>query len=177
MAKSHRQRHCQYDSSTTSPHGQVTSAMTLRLDQHRLGSAVTSRTQQRYRQQNSAAPSPAWLGSSVASITWPLHRTMAKSPRQPRHQYDSTTLSPAWLDNYIAPWPSYLDSAVTSMTRWNHRQHDSASILRHDQAIMAAPSPTWLGSTVASMTRQGHHATAWSSTSIIYNFNGKQTRC
>jgi hypothetical protein len=56
------------------------------------GSVITSRTQHHHCHHDSisilhrskvapAAPSPTWLGSTIASMTWHLHRTVAKSPR------------------------------------------------------------------------------------------------
>jgi hypothetical protein len=40
-----------------------------------------------------AAPPPAWLDSTVDSMTQHLHRTTAKSPRQCHRQHDSTLTS------------------------------------------------------------------------------------
>jgi hypothetical protein len=94
------------------------------------------------------APLPAWLVSTVASLTQHLHNGVAKSPRQCHCKHYSTTPSPAWLDIYIAQWPSRLSSVVASMTRQHHRRHDSASTLHHDQVASTAPLPTWLGSSM-----------------------------
>jgi hypothetical protein len=85
-----------------------------------LGSDIAPRPRsprQRCHQQDSTAPSPAWLDCTVVSMTRYLHRAMAKMPWQRHHQHDSVEPSPAWLHIHIAPRPSHHDSTVASMTR------------------------------------------------------------
>jgi hypothetical protein len=68
------------------------------------GSTVTSMTRQHYHQHDStsisrcdqvvsAAPSPAWLTSTIASMTRLLHHAMAKSPQQHHRQHSSIVSS------------------------------------------------------------------------------------
>jgi hypothetical protein len=47
----------------------------------------------------------------------------------------------------------------------------------HRQQNSAAPLSAWSGSTIASMTQHQRHTSAWSPTSMMYDFSGKQTRC
>jgi hypothetical protein len=114
------------------------------MRQH-LDGLISGATQPYHSQYNPwvAAPSPAWLGSTIISMTQHLHCATIKSPWQHHHRHDLAALSPAWLGINIASWPS----------------------------PPAAPSPAWLriyitlwpsspGSAVTSMTRHLHHATA-----------------
>jgi hypothetical protein len=73
-----RQHYHQHDSTSTSRHGQVTSAALLL----------------------------AWLSSIVASMTRHLHHVMTMSPQQLRRQHDSAALSPAWFGIYIVSRPT-----------------------------------------------------------------------
>jgi hypothetical protein len=109
----------------------------------------------------------------IGSMTRHLHHIMVKSPRQRYRQHDLVALLSAWLDIFIAGF----DSAVTSMTRQHRRQHDSAAPLSAWLNIYIASWPSHLGSTVASTTWQRHHTSTWLSTSMIYDFSGKQTCC
>jgi hypothetical protein len=113
----------------------------------------------------SVAPSPTWLGSTVASITQHLHHAVAKSHRQCHRQHDSATPSPAWLDIYTTPslldiyttpllaWLGstvismtwYLHNTIASMTRQHCGQHDSVSTMHRNQvdSIAPSPAPSW----------------------------------
>jgi hypothetical protein len=92
------QRHCRYDSAVLSP---------VRLDLYitprssHLDSAVARMTRQHCRQHDSAStschgqvastvPSLALLNGIIASMTWPLHRVVAKSMQQLHRHHDIT---------------------------------------------------------------------------------------
>jgi hypothetical protein len=139
-------------------HHATTSITSVASSPAGLDSAVVSSAQQHHHQHDSVAPSPAWLSSTIASMTRHLYCTVAKLPRQRRHQHDLVALSPAWLDIYIMQRPSHHDSVITSMTRQHCHQHDSASTSHSGQVASAMLSPAWLGSIIASMTRHLHRA-------------------
>jgi hypothetical protein len=86
---------------------------------------------------NLAAPSPAWLGSDIASQPSCIDSAIAYMTRQ---QHCATT-------NIASPAPSlaWLSSTIASMTQQHHHQHDLVVATCHDQRR--------LGSTVASMTQ------------------------
>jgi hypothetical protein len=110
-----------------------------------------------------------WCGSvtsTVTSMTQHLHRVMTKLARQCRRQHVSVSPSPAGLGNVITSRTRCLHCAVTKLPQQHRHQQDSS-----------VPSSTWLNSTITSTTRHRHHTTSWSSTSTIYDFRGKQTRC
>jgi hypothetical protein len=50
------------------------------------------------------APSPAWLGSTVANMTQHLCHTVAKSSWQRHYQHDLTTPFLAWHNKDITQW-------------------------------------------------------------------------
>jgi hypothetical protein len=99
---------------------------------------------------------PAWLDSTVASMTRYLHHTTVKLPRQHRYQHDSVSTSrhdqvasaapsPAWLSSTVASMSQYLYHTTVKSPRQRHRQHNLAVTSRHCQH--------WLGSAITSMTQ------------------------
>jgi hypothetical protein len=108
-----RQWHRQHDSAMTLCHGQVSSVATSHHAQHCLDSAVTSR--------DSAVPSPAGLGTTVASMTRHLHYAAAKSPQQCHRQHNSISTSCRVQVTSVVPSSARLGSTITSMTRHLHR--------------------------------------------------------
>jgi hypothetical protein len=150
-----QQCHRQHDSTSTSHHDQVTLA----------------------------TPSPAWLESTVTSMTWHLNRVVTMLPRQHHRQYDSTSISRrghvsseaplhAWLDIYIASQPCHLDNAVASMTRQHRHKHDSTSISRCDQVTLVAPLLTQLSSDITQQLDHQHqrHAILMASRYVVSSY-------
>jgi hypothetical protein len=158
--KSPRQHHCQHNSASISRRAQVVLA----------------------------SLSPAWLSIYITQRPSSPGSTVTSMTRQQRRQHDSTSTS---HHDQVTPTSSllaWLNDTITSMTRQHRHQHDSTSTSHRAHVVPAAPSLAWLGiyiapspaqlgSTIASTTRQQHHAIAWSTTSITYDFSGKQTRC
>jgi hypothetical protein len=107
--KSPWQRHHQHDLAVKSCHDQVALVATSYHNQCRLSSAITSRTRQCHRQQDSAAPSPAWLDSAITSMT-----------QQHHCQHDSTCTSCHNQVASAASLPVWLDSIITKMTQHLH---------------------------------------------------------
>jgi hypothetical protein len=111
-------------------------------------------------------PRPSRLNSATASMT-----------RQHYRQHDSATTSCHNQAILVVPSLAWLGGTITTMTRFLHHVMAKSSWQHHCQHDSAAPSPVWLSSTITNMTRQGHHTTTWLSTSTIYIFSDKQTRC
>jgi hypothetical protein len=138
---------------------------------------------------DSAAPSPAWLGRTITRMTQNdkaprlnrLGSYITNKTQQCRHQHDSAATLHCGQVASAAPTPAWLDSTVTNMTRQRH--HTTINV------ASVTSSPAWfniditlqtscLGSAIGCMTWHRHHATAWSSTSTTtYVLSGKQTRC
>jgi hypothetical protein len=101
----------------------------------------------RHHQHDSTALSPAWLGSTVASMTQHLYRTMAKSSRQRHSQHNSTAPSSAWLSIDITQW-------------LNHRHQQWQMFLaasRHAASSCRYYSPIYL----VSRPMQASHCASW----------------
>jgi hypothetical protein len=82
--------------------------------------------------------SPAWLGSTIGSMTRYLHR--ASMTQQHCSQHDLTC--------YITSRPSCLGSTIASMTRWRH--HTASNI------ISATPLSAWLNSDITQWLDRQH---------------------
>jgi hypothetical protein len=108
----------------------------------------------------SAASSPEWLDSNIASQSSCLNNVITSMTRQHYRQYDSAVTSRHSHVTLAAPSPAWLDSTIASMTQQWHCATVKSPRYCHYQHDSIALSPAWLNSNIASRSmspRQHHH--------------------
>jgi hypothetical protein len=143
---------------------------------------MTKSPQQWQHQHDSVATSRHSQVTSAATShldQCPLDNAITSRTQQHRCQQNLAAPSSVWLGNTVTSMTQYLHRTVAKSPQQYRRQHHSVAPLPAWLNIYIASQPSWPDSTVTSMNRHLHwrYATAWSPTSTIYDFSGKQTHC